>query len=52
MGYKVMTEPRKTVGQYLVDRLSEIGIKHLFAIPGDGSDNLTQSGQQEPTGGF
>lgn len=24
-----------TVGQYLVDRLSEIGLKHLFSIPGD-----------------
>ena len=24
-----------TVGQYLVDRLYEVGVKHLFAIPGD-----------------
>jgi indolepyruvate decarboxylase len=24
-----------TVGQYFVDRLSEIGLKHLFSIPGD-----------------
>ncbi len=24
-----------TVGQYLVDRLYEIGVRHLFAIPGD-----------------
>ena len=24
-----------TVGQYLVDRLFELGLEHLFSIPGD-----------------
>ena len=28
-------EEATTVGQYLVDRLSQIGLKHLFSIPGD-----------------
>ena len=28
-------EATTTVGQYLVDRLAEIGLKHLFSIPGD-----------------
>ncbi len=30
-----MTTSDYTVGQYLVDRLSELGLDHLFAIPGD-----------------
>lgn len=40
-----------TVGQYLVERLYEIEIRHLFAIPGDYcadwvQDNLEPSGIQ------
>ena len=30
-----MSYEKYTVGQYLVDRLYQVGVKHLFAIPGD-----------------
>lgn len=30
-----MNIPEYTVGQYLVDRLYEVGLRHLFSIPGD-----------------
>src|SRR5258708_39604326 len=30
-----MTSEEYTVGQYLVDRLYEVGVRHLFSVPGD-----------------
>lgn len=30
-----MSDQDYTVGQYLVDRLYEVGLRHLFSIPGD-----------------
>lgn len=30
-----MTSDKTTVGQYLVERLYDIGLRHLFSIPGD-----------------
>ena len=30
-----MTNKEYTVGRYLVDRLYELGLRHLFSIPGD-----------------
>jgi indolepyruvate decarboxylase len=28
-------EPETTIGQYLIDRLSQLGVRHVFGIPGD-----------------
>ncbi len=28
-------QKEKTIGQYLLDRLSELGIEHIFGVPGD-----------------
>ena len=30
-----MEKSKKTIGQYLIDRLYEMGIRHIFGIPGD-----------------
>ena len=27
--------PRTTIGQYLIDRLHALGVRHIFGIPGD-----------------
>jgi len=36
-----------TVGSYLLDRLKELGIRHIFGVPGDGGfpfDRCAHSG--------
>jgi indolepyruvate decarboxylase len=30
-----MTKARSTIGQYLVQRLGDVGVRHVFGIPGD-----------------
>ncbi|GBF23016.1 indolepyruvate decarboxylase [Candidatus Gastranaerophilus sp. (ex Termes propinquus)] len=40
---------KQTIGQYLIQRLSELGIAHVFGVPGDYNFNLIDAIEENPS---